>query len=94
MLPFPSWWTPLPAPSSLPHWLHSSAPVSIPSPLHGAANVEMSLPVLWGLSQQHCGRDREVQLVLAGARDFMPPLLESFPCNSSEFRGNESFVFL
>lgn len=94
MLPFPSWWSPLPVPSSLPHWFHCSAPVSIPSPLHGAANMEMSLPVLWGLPQQHRGSEGDVQLVLASARDFMPLLLESFPCNSSEFRGKESFVLL
>lgn len=54
----------------------------------------MSLPVLWGLPQQHRGSDGDVQLVPASARDFMPPLLESFSCNSSGFRENETFIFL
>lgn len=88
--------------------LEDSSPSSLlPAPLAPLlCSHEYSQPLAWvcqhgnviacalGTSQQCCGSEGDVQLVLASARDFMPPLLESFPYNSSEFRGNKSFVLL
>lgn len=68
--------------------LHSSAPLA-----WGCQHGKVTACAL-GTSQQCCGSEGDVQLVLASARDFMPPLLESFPYNSSEFRGNKSFALL
>lgn len=72
-LPIPSWWAPLPAqPRSLLCFREH------PQLAARGCQMEMSLPALWGLPHQQHSGERDVQLVLTGARDFMLPLLESF----------------